>query len=120
MFVTVLTIIFAGNHDPECYIFIFDQVRSSLLPIYYMCVLSVPKDAFWVLVQICEKYLPGYYSTGLVRIRATSANTSCTALLSGDFLNLLGAKISRCSLAGMTVKLDMDTLSCLPSVSEHM
>lgn len=25
------------------------------------------QDAFWVLVQICEKYLPGYYSPGLVR-----------------------------------------------------
>lgn len=27
----------------------------------------LPQDAFWGLVQICEKYLPGYYSPGLVR-----------------------------------------------------
>lgn len=32
-----------------------------------------PKDAFWILVQICEKYLPGYYSTGLVCHKNTSA-----------------------------------------------
>lgn len=28
-----------------------------------------PQDAFWGLVQICEKYLPGYYSPGLVRLK---------------------------------------------------
>lgn len=27
---------------------------------------SVAQQAFWCLVQICEKYLPGYYSAGLV------------------------------------------------------
>ena len=26
------------------------------------------QDAFWGLVQICEKYLPGYYSAGLVSL----------------------------------------------------
>lgn len=28
--------------------------------------LSCPQQAFWCLVQICEKYLPGYYSEKLV------------------------------------------------------
>lgn len=27
---------------------------------------SVLQQAFWCLVTICEKYLPGYYSAGLV------------------------------------------------------
>lgn len=36
----------------------------------------MPKDAFWVLVQICEKYLPGYYSAGLVRICAVLSQLS--------------------------------------------
>lgn len=64
--------------------FIFDQLENSYLLIYYICFLSVPKDAFWVLVQVCEKYLPGYYSTGLVRICAASTDTlvsSCSAEL---------------------------------------
>ena len=26
------------------------------------------QQAFWCLVQICEKYLPGYYSAGLVSV----------------------------------------------------
>ena len=29
-----------------------------------------PQQAFWCLVQICEKYLPGYYSAGLVSLAA--------------------------------------------------
>lgn len=62
--------------------FLFEQVENSYLLIYYICFLSVPKDAFWVLVQVCEKYLPGYYSTGLVRICAASPNTPCQFLLS--------------------------------------
>lgn len=50
---------------------------SGICSFIAFCFLSVTKDAFWVLVQICEKYLPGYYSTGLVRVRAASANTRC-------------------------------------------
>lgn len=48
----------------------------------FLCFLSVAKDAFWVLVQICEKYLPGYYSAGLVRSHTASIiaqlNPCCT------------------------------------------
>lgn len=38
---------------------IFSQTEFILI--------GFPQDAFWGLVQICEKYLPGYYSPGLVR-----------------------------------------------------
>ncbi|MFT7817421.1 TBC1 domain family member 10A-like [Arapaima gigas] len=35
-------------------------------PIAAVLLMHMPaEDAFWVLVQICEKYLPGYYSPGL-------------------------------------------------------
>ena len=32
------------------------------------------EQAFWCLVSICEKYLPGYYSAGLVSIVAGSGS----------------------------------------------
>lgn len=35
------------------------------------------QDAFWGLVQICEKYLPGYYSPGLVRRLSHHDITPC-------------------------------------------
>uniref|UniRef100_A0A3Q3WR21 Rab-GAP TBC domain-containing protein n=1 Tax=Mola mola TaxID=94237 RepID=A0A3Q3WR21_MOLML len=38
-------------------------------PIAAVLLMHMPaEDAFWGLVQICEKYLPGYYSPGLVRL----------------------------------------------------
>lgn len=40
------------------------------------CFLSFSQDAFWVLVQICEKYLPGYYSTGLVRVHTDTLSVT--------------------------------------------
>lgn len=46
-------------------IFVFQSTMYCLLckPLTF---LSVSQQAFWCLVQICEKYLPGYYSAGLV------------------------------------------------------
>ncbi|XP_014906900.1 TBC1 domain family member 10A-like [Poecilia latipinna] len=39
-------------------------------PVAAVLLMHMPaEDAFWVLVQICEKYLPGYYSTGLEAIQ---------------------------------------------------
>ncbi|XP_030215658.1 TBC1 domain family member 10A [Gadus morhua] len=39
-------------------------------PIAAVLLMNMPaEDAFWVLVQICEKYLPGYYSPGLEAIQ---------------------------------------------------
>lgn len=39
-------------------------------PVAAILLMHMPaEDAFWVLVQICEKYLPGYYSTGLEAIQ---------------------------------------------------
>lgn len=38
---------------------------------FLACVCVSLQDAFWGLVQICEKYLPGYYSPGLVRLPHT-------------------------------------------------
>lgn len=39
-------------------------------PIAAVLLMHMPaEDAFWVLVQICEKYLPGYYSPGLEAIQ---------------------------------------------------
>ncbi|KAM9307359.1 TBC1 domain family member 10A-like [Pholidichthys leucotaenia] len=39
-------------------------------PIAALLLMHMPaEDAFWALVQICEKYLPGYYSTGLEAIQ---------------------------------------------------
>lgn len=37
-------------------------------PIAAALLMHMPAEqAFWCLVSICEKYLPGYYSPGLVR-----------------------------------------------------
>ncbi|KAG7511585.1 hypothetical protein JOB18_004409 [Solea senegalensis] len=53
-------------------------------PIAAVLLMHMPaEDAFWVLVQICEKYLPGYYSTGLEAIQ-----------LDGEILNALLKKVS--------------------------
>ncbi|KAL6472664.1 hypothetical protein MHYP_G00188520 [Metynnis hypsauchen] len=39
-------------------------------PIAAVLLMHMPaEEAFWSLVQICEKYLPGYYSTGLEAIQ---------------------------------------------------
>ncbi|KAL2092154.1 hypothetical protein ACEWY4_011952 [Coilia grayii] len=39
-------------------------------PIAAVLLMHMPaEDAFWCLVQICERYLPGYYSTGLEAIQ---------------------------------------------------
>ncbi|XP_026874887.2 TBC1 domain family member 10A isoform X1 [Electrophorus electricus] len=39
-------------------------------PIAAVLLMHMPaEDAFWTLVQICEKYLPGYYSAGLEAIQ---------------------------------------------------
>nr|XP_020461680.1 TBC1 domain family member 10A-like isoform X1 [Monopterus albus] len=39
-------------------------------PVAAVLLMHMPaEDAFWVLVQICEKYLPGYYSSGLEAIQ---------------------------------------------------
>uniref|UniRef100_A0A1A8LH38 TBC1 domain family, member 10A n=1 Tax=Nothobranchius pienaari TaxID=704102 RepID=A0A1A8LH38_9TELE len=39
-------------------------------PIAALLLMHMPaEDAFWTLVQICEKYIPGYYSTGLEAIQ---------------------------------------------------
>ncbi|KAF3696024.1 TBC1 domain family member 10A EBP50-PDX interactor of 64 kDa [Channa argus] len=39
-------------------------------PIAAVLLMHMPaEEAFWVLVQICEKYLPGYYSPGLEAIQ---------------------------------------------------
>ncbi len=36
-------------------------------PIAAVLLMHMPAEqAFWCLVSICEKYLPGYYSAGLV------------------------------------------------------
>uniref|UniRef100_A0A3Q1GFG8 TBC1 domain family member 10A-like n=1 Tax=Acanthochromis polyacanthus TaxID=80966 RepID=A0A3Q1GFG8_9TELE len=48
-------------HRPE------EGYCQAQAPIAAVLLMHMPaEDAFWVLVQICEKYLPGYYSTGLV------------------------------------------------------
>ncbi|KPP62733.1 hypothetical protein Z043_119064 [Scleropages formosus] len=39
-------------------------------PIAAVLLMHMPaEDAFWVLIQICEKYLPGYYSPGLEAVQ---------------------------------------------------
>lgn len=39
-------------------------------PVAAVLLMHMPaEDAFWVLVQICEKYIPGYYSKGLEAIQ---------------------------------------------------
>ncbi|KAK7889390.1 hypothetical protein WMY93_024950 [Mugilogobius chulae] len=53
-------------------------------PIAAVLLMHLPaEDAFWVLVQICEKYLPGYYSKGLEAIQ-----------LDGEILHALLKKVS--------------------------
>ncbi|XP_062239368.1 TBC1 domain family member 10A-like [Platichthys flesus] len=53
-------------------------------PIAAVLLMHMPaEDAFWGLVQICEKYLPGYYSPGLEAIQ-----------LDGEILNALLRRVS--------------------------
>ncbi|XP_072227734.1 TBC1 domain family member 10A [Leuresthes tenuis] len=53
-------------------------------PIAAVLLMHMPaEDAFWVLVQMCEKYLPGYYSTGLEAIQ-----------LDGEILDALLRRVS--------------------------
>ena len=47
-----------------------DGYFQGQAPVAAMLIMHMPaEDAFWCLVAICEKYLPGYYSQGLVRRR---------------------------------------------------
>ena len=42
-------------------------LMSFQAPIAAVLLMHMPAEqAFWCLVSICEKYLPGYYSAGLV------------------------------------------------------
>ncbi|XP_026153940.1 TBC1 domain family member 10A-like isoform X2 [Mastacembelus armatus] len=51
-------------HRPE------EGYCQAQAPIAAVLLMHMPaEDAFWVLVQICEKYLPGYYSTKLEAIQ---------------------------------------------------
>lgn len=53
-------------------------------PIAAVLLMHMPaEDAFWCLVQICEHYLPGYYSAGLEAIQ-----------LDGEILNALLRRVS--------------------------
>ncbi|XP_068608929.1 TBC1 domain family member 10A [Brachionichthys hirsutus] len=65
-------------HRPE------EGYCQAQAPIAALLLMHMPaEDAFWILVQICEKYLPGYYSTGLEAIQ-----------LDGEILNALLRKAS--------------------------
>lgn len=65
-------------HRPE------EGYCQAQAPIAAVLLMHMPaEDAFWVLVQICEKYLPGYYSTGLEAIQ-----------LDGEILNALLRRVS--------------------------
>ncbi|KAF3702087.1 TBC1 domain family member 10A EBP50-PDX interactor of 64 kDa [Channa argus] len=65
-------------HRPE------EGYCQAQAPIAAVLLMHLPaEDAFWVLVQICEKYLPGYYSTGLEAIQ-----------LDGEILNALLRRVS--------------------------
>uniref|UniRef100_A0A672ZR73 TBC1 domain family member 10A-like n=1 Tax=Sphaeramia orbicularis TaxID=375764 RepID=A0A672ZR73_9TELE len=65
-------------HRPE------EGYCQAQAPIAAVLLMHMPaEDAFWVLVQICEKYLPGYYSTGLEAIQ-----------LDGEILNALLHRVS--------------------------
>lgn len=45
-----------------------DGYFQGQAPVAAMLVMHMPaEEAFWCLVAICERYLPGYYSQGLVR-----------------------------------------------------
>ncbi|XP_030625129.1 TBC1 domain family member 10A-like [Chanos chanos] len=51
-------------HRPE------EGYCQAQAPIAAVLLMHMPaEDAFWCLVQICEKYLPGYYSAGLEAIQ---------------------------------------------------
>ncbi|XP_029940041.1 TBC1 domain family member 10A-like [Salarias fasciatus] len=51
-------------HRPE------EGYCQAQAPVAAVLLMHMPaEDAFWALVQICEKYLPGYYSTGLEAIQ---------------------------------------------------
>lgn len=45
-----------------------ESVAAQGIPVKFLSVLVSPQQAFWCLVQICDKYLPGYYSAGLVSV----------------------------------------------------
>ena len=46
-----------------------DGYFQGQAPVAAMLVMHMPaEEAFWCLVAICERYLPGYYSQGLVCI----------------------------------------------------
>lgn len=65
-------------HRPE------EGYCQAQAPIAAVLLMHMPaEDAFWVLVQICEKYLPGYYSKGLEAIQ-----------LDGEILHALLKKVS--------------------------
>ncbi|XP_041825730.1 TBC1 domain family member 10A-like [Melanotaenia boesemani] len=65
-------------HRPE------EGYCQAQAPIAAVLLMHMPaEDAFWVLVQICEKYLPGYYSTGLEAIQ-----------LDGEILHALLKRVS--------------------------
>ncbi|KAM9841258.1 TBC1 domain family member 10A-like [Aulostomus maculatus] len=65
-------------HRPE------EGYCQAQAPVAAVLLMHMPaEDAFWVLVQICEKYLPGYYSTGLEAIQ-----------LDGEILYALLRKVS--------------------------
>ncbi|XP_047426410.1 TBC1 domain family member 10A [Mugil cephalus] len=65
-------------HRPE------EGYCQAQAPIAAVLLMHMPaEDAFWVLVQICEKYLPGYYSTGLEAIQ-----------LDGEILYVLLRRVS--------------------------
>ena len=49
-------------HNPH------DGYCQAQAPIGAILLMHMPAEqAFWCLVSICEKYLPGYYAPGLVR-----------------------------------------------------
>lgn len=65
-------------HRPE------EGYCQAQAPVAAVLLMHMPaEDAFWVLVQICEKYLPGYYSKGLEAIQ-----------LDGEILHALLRKVS--------------------------
>ncbi|CAB1332836.1 unnamed protein product [Coregonus sp. 'balchen'] len=65
-------------HRPE------EGYCQAQAPIAAVLLMHMPaEDAFWGLVQICEKYLPGYYSAGLEAIQ-----------LDGEILSALLKRVS--------------------------
>ena len=46
-----------------------DGYCQAQAPIAAILLMHMPAEqAFWCLVSLCEKYLPGYYSAGLVSV----------------------------------------------------